>query len=105
MRLTKTAYYYSGNGELLGYDGFGRPVYGEPEKLPFKMEIEPYSTELAKTQYGIFADVNYRMFTKPNSILTLGTTIIYRDEEFEIQKVWDYDRHYELLINKVGDVA
>lgn len=104
MRLTKTAY-IAGDRELVGYDQLGRPVYGEPVMIPFEMEIEPYSTELAKTQYGVFAEVNYRMFTNPNPNLTLGTEIIYRDEEFQIQKVWDYDKHFELLIKKVGEVS
>lgn len=104
MRLSKTAFYYSGKGELLGYDDWGRPLYGDPQQIPFQMEIEPYSSELAKTNYGITVEVNYRMFTNPDSNLKLGSEIKYREEEFEIQKVWDYDRHYELLIKKVGGI-
>ncbi|MCI1590376.1 hypothetical protein [Heyndrickxia oleronia] len=103
MRLTKTAYYYGDKGEYLGNDQFGRPVYGDPKMYPFEMEIEPYSTELARTQYGIVVEVNYRLYTYPNTNLKLETKINYNGSKFMITKVWDYDRHYELLIKKLLD--
>jgi hypothetical protein len=97
MRLTKTAYLF-GEGELLGYDDFGRPVFGNPEKIPFKMEMEPYSQAKAEYDYGVFVAVQYRLFTKPDSRLKLNEEIEYKNKIYSVQEVKDYDKHYEVLI-------
>jgi hypothetical protein len=106
MRLTKTAYLFGEDKLLLDENGnpvkdpLGRPVVvpGKPD-IPFPMEWEPYSTELAKTQYGTFVEgINYRMFTYPDERLTLGTEFLYKDNTYQIREVKDFDRHYEILV-------
>lgn len=104
MRLSKTAFLF-GEGELLGYDSYGRPIYGNPQKISFSMEIEPYSSEKASRDYGItVVSVQYRIFTKPDARLKLNEEIEYKGKVFSIQEVKDYDRHYEVLIKYERDV-
>jgi hypothetical protein len=106
MRLSKTAYLF-GEGELLGYDEFGRPVFGNPQKIPFSMEIEPYSSEKASRDYGIsVVSVQYRIFTKPDERLRLNEEIEYKNKVFSIaDPPKDYDRHWEILIKYERDAS
>jgi hypothetical protein len=105
MRLTKTAYLY-GEREIIGYGDFGRPIYGNPEKILFKMEIEPYSAEKAQYDYGTFVTAQYRLFTKPDSRLKLNEEIEYKGKIYSIaDPPKDYDKHYEVLIKFESDVS
>jgi hypothetical protein len=102
MRLTKTVYLLIEGGEqIVGWNDFGEPIYETVfEKIPIRCEIEPYSSKLAENRYGILADVRYRLFTKPDARLKLGEKIEYRDENYTITGVMDFDRHYEVLMKK-----
>ncbi|MEC1725854.1 hypothetical protein P9E34_14140 [Schinkia azotoformans] len=100
MRLTKTVYGYGLIFE--GYDYRGAPIYSEGIDLdnPIQCEIEPFSSQLAGNLYGISAQVTHRMFCKPNQNISLGKYLYYLDEKYLITSVLEYDRHYEVLINK-----
>jgi len=102
MRLTKTVYLLAeGEEVLVGWNDFGEPIYETiPVRIPIQCEIEPYSSKLAENRYGIVVDVQYRLFTKPDARLKLGEKIEYRNENYTITGVMDYDRHYEVLIKK-----
>lgn len=102
MRLTKTVYLLVEGGEqIVGWNDFGEPIYETVfEKIPIQCEIEPYSSKLAENRYGIIVDVQYRLFTKPDEHLKLGEKIEYKDKNYTITGVMDYDRHYEVLIKK-----
>jgi hypothetical protein len=102
MRLTKTVYLLvEGGKQIVDYNDFGEPIYETVfKRLPIRCEIELYSSKLAENQYGILADVKYRLFTKPDTRLKLGEKIEYRNENYTITGVMDYDRHYEVLIKK-----
>ncbi|WP_243356873.1 hypothetical protein [Bacillus litorisediminis] len=104
MRLTQTAYLFGEYGELIGYDDWDRPVYGDPlPEIPFLMELEPFIPELAKTQYGIFVEVRYRMFTEPNESLNLNTEFVFNGQRLKITEVLKYKRHFECMVNVVGN--
>jgi hypothetical protein len=102
MRLTKTVYLL-GEGEevIVSYNDFGEPIYEMiPTRIPIQCEIEPYSSKLAENRYGIIVDVQYRLFTKPDERLKLGEKMEYKDKNYTITGVMDYDHHYEVLIKK-----
>lgn len=114
MRLTKTLYIIQeGEPVYLGDDWRGVPIYGDAPIVynPFKGEIEPFSSELAKTRLGLFVDVTNRLFCKPNSGITIGTQIAYNDqnvdnfgdyERYTVTECLRYDKHYEVLVKKGG---
>lgn len=100
MKLTKTAYLFSGGGEIIGYDRDGRPIFSKPSpNIPFEMEWEPYGYKLAETQYGVFVeDIKFRMFTKPDERLILNTEFVYKHKVYSVREVLPYDKHYEILV-------
>ncbi|ARK30772.1 hypothetical protein [Halalkalibacter krulwichiae] len=103
MRLTKTLYIVTEeNGQVIDYDPFGRPIYGDPEtiKSPFKGEVEPYSNTLAERTYGVFVEVTNRVFCKPNEDLKILSDIEYLEESYKVTEIMKYDKHYEVLIRK-----
>jgi hypothetical protein len=102
MRLTKTVFLLGeGEEQIVGWNDFGEPIYETiPTKIPIQCEIEPYSSKLAENRYGIITEVQYRLFTKPDERLKLGEKIEYKDKNYTITGVMDYDRHFEVLIKK-----
>lgn len=105
MRLPKTFYtIHETKGELLGHDHFGRPVYGEPstEYREFKGELEPYSSKLAETNYGLFVQVTNRLFCEPNPNIFLTSKVLYEEEVYTVTEYLTYDKHFEVLIKKGG---
>lgn len=104
MRLTKTAYLFGDKGEYLGRDSHGRPIYGDPKPdIPFKMEIEPFSPKLAETQYGVFVEVRYRLFTYPDSRLKLNKEFVFKETIYKITQIMDYEKHFEVLVKDNGE--
>lgn len=102
MRLTKTVYLLQeGEEQIVDYNDFGEPIYETTyERIPVQCEIEPYSSKLAENRYGIIVDVQYRLFTKPDERLKLGEKIEYKDKNYTITGVMDFDKHYEVLMKK-----
>lgn len=113
MRLTKIGLLHKGTQrEMLRdadgnpiLDSRGRPQYIDmPNKIPFKMEIEPYSIEKAGRDYGIVVvDVQYRIFTKPDDRIGVNAEIEYKGKMFVVTvPPKDYDNHWEILITYKG---
>ncbi|WP_404443438.1 hypothetical protein LG307_14765 [Sutcliffiella horikoshii] len=103
MRTPKTFYtIHETEGELLGHDHLGRPVYGDPttEYRKFKGELEPYSSKLAETNYGLFVQVTNRLFCEPNPNILTTSQILYKDEIYTVTDYLQYDKHFEVLIKK-----
>jgi hypothetical protein len=103
MRLPKTLYIVEmiQSEEPTSIDPFGQAIYGEiPEKTPLLGEVEPYSSKLAETQYGVFAEVHNRLYCYPNPNIKFHTLIEYEDELYKVVECMKYDRHYEVLLKK-----
>ncbi|KHF40706.1 hypothetical protein [Halalkalibacter okhensis] len=103
MRLTKTLYIVTEEqGEIIDYEQFGRPIYGDPEQIksPFKGEVEPYSNTLAERTYGVFVEVTNRVFCKPNKNLKILSDVEYLKEPYKVTEIMKYDKHFEVLIRK-----
>lgn len=103
MRLTKTIYLIEDETPVIDYDPLGNPIYGDSivTYLPVDCEIEPYSSELARTRLGLHAEVTHRAFTRPDDRLELNVPVRYDDEDnYTITELLKYDKHYEVLINR-----
>lgn len=91
------------HSEIIDYDRNGNPIYGDIIYIyhPINCEIEPYSSELAQSRLGLFAEVTHRAFCYPDNRLTLNTPIRYDGEDrYRITELLRYDKHYEVLIKK-----
>ncbi|MEH7416067.1 hypothetical protein V7266_12360 [Neobacillus drentensis] len=104
MRLTKTLYIVENiqSDTPSGVDEFDRPIYEDvPRKTPFLAEVEPFSSRLAESQYGVSVEVSNRVFCLPNDKIRIQSIIEYNGLEFEVTEMTTYDNHYEVLIKKV----
>lgn len=98
MRLPKTVQIITTETQ---YDSdYGHQI-GEIETVvgSFKAEIEPYSSQLALKQYGVSVEVTNRMFCEPQS-LELGTDLKYKNKNYKITGLLDYEKHMEVLLHE-----
>lgn len=106
MKLDKTAYFFEQELTDTGEeDRFGRPIYeyGEMKFIPFQMEYEPYSPDLAKNDYGInVVNVTFLMYTYPDKRMELDAEFIYESTKYRITYIMAYDKHYEVFIKDIG---
>ena len=76
---------------------------GELEKTKTLMvDIQPYSTERLKKDYGYEIDVNRRIFCDLDSGIDINTVIKYKDYnnkelELEVKKVLPWDNYMEVF--------
>jgi len=104
MRLRKTIEVITYEEKLTGFDELGRPIYEKIKTYhPIKCEIEPFSSKLAETSYGVFIEATNRIFSRPTELLKLKDEIKYNNHLYEITQIVKYDKHYETMIKWVGE--
>lgn len=105
MRLRKTMNIVTEEREIVDYDPLGNPIY-EVVKThhPIKCNIEPFSSSLAEKSYGVFVEATNRVFSKPNSLIKLQSTVSHSDKLYKVTEIIQYDKHYETLLQETGDI-
>lgn len=105
MRLRKTMNIVTVEKEIVDYDPLGNPIYETIETFhPIQCEIEPFSSSLAERSYGVFVEATNRVFSKPNSLIKLKSTITHSDKLYKVTEIMQYDKHFETLLQETGDV-
>ncbi|MGX2959502.1 hypothetical protein JNUCC23_09565 [Peribacillus sp. JNUCC 23] len=106
MRLMKTGWFLKEERVKVGETPFGDAKYeyiSQPY-YPFDMEYEPYSPELARTDYAInVINIKFLMYTYPDDRMKLDAEFVYGNRRYKIiHPPLMYDRHYEVFINDIG---
>lgn len=82
-----------------GYkDGDGIYHEGESRKSQTLMvDVQPYSTERLKKDYGYEIDVNKRIFCDLDEDIKINTVIKYKDNFMEVKKIIEWDNYMEVF--------
>ncbi len=71
---------------------------------PIMADVQPYSTEKAKKDYGYDIECTRRMFCDIIPEITEDCIIKYNNQFYEVAKIpWD-DDYFEILLNETKDV-
>jgi hypothetical protein len=78
----------------------GQMISGSPVFIKNMMvDIQPYSTEEAKKEYGFSIECTKRMFCDIEDI-NINTNIVkYKNKDYDITKIIEWDDYLEVMIN------
>ena len=62
-------------------------------------DVQPYNKELSYRDYGFNEDVKYRIFCDIDDLLKLGTQVKYKDENYTVVNITDWDDYLVVLID------
>ncbi|WP_050607261.1 hypothetical protein [Clostridium niameyense] len=81
--------------------------FGQVVNLPsihiknLMVDIQPYSSEEAKKDYGFTIECTKRMFCNIGNI-NINTNIIkYKNKSYEITKIIEWDDYLEVMLNEI----
>jgi hypothetical protein len=82
-----------------GYkDEYGVFVEGNLKFIKSKfVDIQPYSTELLLKDYGYDIEVSSRIFDEIDEDIEIGTILQYKDEQYEVRKIINWDDYREVM--------
>lgn len=88
-------------GQSDGYlDDMG--IYHEGIETAIKTiyaDVQPYSKELAFKEHGFNEVVKYRFFAGNCALLELGAKVKYKNDNYIVKKIIEWDSYVEVLIN------
>ena len=94
-------YVYKSNEDEHGID---REGYSKINDEPIMVDMQPYSSEKAKKDYGYNIECSRRMFCDITPEIAEDFIIEFNNEFYEIKEIpWD-DEYYEILLNETKDV-
>ncbi|MEC1780073.1 hypothetical protein [Schinkia azotoformans] len=77
-------------------------IYHEPQFGTVKTvmgDVQPYSQEMAKRQYGFDINVSNRVFLDFEPLIRVGTKMKHNDITYIVKKIIDWDTFMELMID------
>lgn len=77
-----------------GGTAIGKPVYIKT----INCDVQAYSRELFKKEYGYDIDVSERVFMDLDAEAIEGRIIKYNNNDYEIKKTIEWDDYMELMI-------
>lgn len=81
-------------------NSIGQIVNSEPIFIKSMMvDIQPYSIEEAKKDYGYTIECNKRMFCDIEEIYINSNIINYIGKNYEITKIIEWDDYLEVMLN------
>lgn len=79
----------------------GRWVKGELKGVKtIECDVQPFSTELARREYGYNEVVQYRVFCDVDEEIEINGTIRYEEEDYKIKRIVKWDSYWILLISR-----
>ncbi len=84
--------------------GITRDGYVKASNEPYLVDVQPYSSEKCKKDYGYDIECTKRVFSDIYSELTESAVIGYRNKFYSIQKIIEWDDYLELMILETKDV-
>lgn len=70
-------------------------VLNDVKTIPVNMQ--PYSSELARREYGLDKNVVIKIFCVPDEVVKLNNVIVDGTQKYKIVHVMRWDKHYEAL--------
>lgn len=84
--------------------GIDREGYKKINDEPIMVDMQPYSSEKAKKDYGYNIECTRRMFCDIIPEITEDCIIEFNNKFYEIKEIpWD-DGFYEILLNEIKNV-
>ena len=65
-------------------------------------DVQPATEKLAYYVFGYTKPCSYRIFANPDGLLKIGTKIKYKNEEYEIVQMVEWENYYDILVNNAG---
>lgn len=65
------------------------------------VDIQPYSNEEAKKDYGYTINCTKRMFCDVEDININSSIIKYKNKDYEVTKVIEWDEYLEVMLNAI----
>jgi|SRR5699024_4552803 len=83
-------------------DDIGEIRYKPPKLVKILMvDVQPYSSEEALKDYGFTVECSKRIFMDIENVYINTHFIQYRNREFEITKIIEWDDYLEVMVNNV----
>lgn len=103
-----TDYFYNKEIVLLketeGHMYHGSWVDGEiMEVKTITCDVQPASREQIFKDYGYYIDCTKRVFCNLDSDITIGGMVRYRENNFDVVKVIEWDDYLDVFIKERGD--
>ena len=71
---------------------------------PILVDVQPYSSEQAKKEYGYDIKTTKRMFCDIISDITESSVIKYKEQFYSIQKIVEWDDYFDIMLLEKYDV-
>jgi hypothetical protein len=62
-------------------------------------DVQPYSAELAKREYGFEVQTTKRVFYDQDDDIKEGTVIVYKNTVYEVKKIAEWDDYIDIMID------
>lgn len=83
-------------------NSIGQTVNIPPDKIKdLLVDIQPYSSEEAKKDYGFTINCTKRMFIDIEDIKINTNIIKYRKKDYDVVKIIEWDEYMEVLLNAI----
>ncbi|MEW3513484.1 hypothetical protein [Clostridium butyricum] len=84
--------------------GIDREGYSKINDKPIMVDMQPYSSEKAKKDYGYNIECSRRMFCDIIPEITEDCIIEFSNKFYSVEKIpWD-DEYYEILLNETKGI-
>lgn len=79
-------------------NGIVRSGVYELALLDIPCDVQPYSAEKLKRDYGYDLEVSKRVFCDIYPEILESSVVLYRNQTYKIQKIIEWDDFYELML-------
>ncbi|MGE5627825.1 MAG: hypothetical protein ACM3X7_06875 [Solirubrobacterales bacterium] len=104
MFYNKDVFIYT-YGDADDEHSINREGYTLLSNIPISVDMQPYSSEKAKTDYGYDIKCTKRMFCDINSSIKESAIIKYNQQFYSIQKIIEWDDYMEIMLLETKDVT
>ena len=96
-------YVYGDHDDEHGISRVGYSVLKTEE--PILVDVQPYSSEQAKKDYGYDIKTTKRIFMDIMLELTESAVVKYRDQYYDIQKIVEWDDYLDVMLLEKKDIT
>ena len=79
----------------------GRYQKGEPKEKNIDCDVQPTDHSRTYAEHGVVIESQYTVFCNVDTDIKVGMTVKYKDDEYTIIKLVDWDDYYILYLKEV----